>query len=190
MSINEPLFEDSLVRLGALDHENDPPVVARWSHDAGYMRMLSPDPMRPLTAWQVKKRMEELEKSIEENKNLFHFRIHTTQDDRLIGFAELNWISWSNGSGYIRLGIGAAEDRHKGYGRQTLRMLLRYAFSELNLHRLTAFIPEYNLPAMALFSSFGFVEEVRRRQVLERDLQRWDMLHYGLLADEWKEMQK
>lgn len=66
-------------------------------------------------------------------------------------------------------------------------MLLRYPINELNLYRLTAFIPEYNFPARSLFKGFGFVEEVRRRQALERDYRRWDLLQFGLLADEWKE---
>jgi RimJ/RimL family protein N-acetyltransferase len=190
MSIDTPLFDGSLIRLGQIDHEKDPEVVARWTHNAGFMRMMYTDPMRPQAPWQVKKKLEELEKSIEENRNLFHFRIRARIDDRLLGFAELYWISWSNGTGLVRLGIGDPTDWHKGYGRETLSLLLRYAFAELNLYRLTALIPEYNLPALALFKSFGFSEEVRRRQALERDCRFWDLLQYGLLADEWKEMQK
>ena len=187
MSIDTPLFEGSLVRLGPIDYEKDPEIISRWTHNAGFMRMMYTEPARPLSAWQVKKKLEELEKSIEEEKNLFHFRIRTRADDQLVGFAELQWISWTNLSGYIRLGIGAAEDQHKGYGRETLNLLLRYAFNELNLYRLTAVIPEYNLPAQRLFTGFCFVEEVRRRQALGRDLRRWDLLQFGLLADEWKE---
>ena len=189
MSINLPLFVGNLVRLGPIDHEKDPEIVSRWTHDAGFMRMMYTEPARPLPPWSVKKKLEELEKSIEEDKNLFHFRIHTRDDDRLVGLAELTWISWSNASGFIRLGIGAPEDRRKGYGHETLGLLLRYAFAELNLYRLTAVIPEYNTAALALFQSFGFTEEVRRRQALERDSRRWDLLHFGLLAEEWREAQ-
>jgi len=187
MSIESSLFEGKLVRLGQIDFEKDPPIVSRWTHDAGFMRNMYMEPMRPLSAWQVKKELEKLEKSIEEEKNLFHFRIRARSDDRLIGIAELSWISWTNLSGYIRLGIGASEDLRHGYGSDALRLLLRYAFDELNLYRLTAVIPEYNLPALALFRGFGFVEEVRRRQALDRDLRRWDLLQFGLLRMEWKE---
>ncbi len=190
MSIDTPLFDGKLIRLGPIDHEKDPEIVSRWTHNAGFMRMMYTDPLRPLSAWQVKKKLEELEKSIEENKNIFHFRIRTKSDERLVGFAELLWISWTNLSGYIRLGIGASEDLRKGYGRETLSLLLRYAFDELNLYRLSAVIPEYNLPAQSLFKGFGFIEEVRRRQALERDGCRWDSLDFGLLAKEWKERQK
>jgi RimJ/RimL family protein N-acetyltransferase len=187
MSIENPLFEGKLIRLGQIDHEKDPEVVSRWTHDASFMRNMYTEPMRPLSAWQVKKELEKLEKSIEEEKNLFHFRIRARSDDRLIGMAELAWISWTNLSGYVRLGIGLAQDLRQGYGSEALRLLLRYAFDELNLYRLTAIIPEYNLPALALFQGFGFVEEVRRRQALERDSRRWDLLQCGLLRAEWKE---
>lgn len=185
MSIDTPLFCGNLVRIGPIDHEKDPEIVSQWTHDAGFMRMMNLDPMVPMSAWRVKKKLDELEKTIEE-RNLFHFRIRSLDDDRLIGYAELYWISWSNRIGNIRLGIGAPADRHKGYGRETLGLLLQYAFSELNLHRLTAVIPEYNLPALGLFRSFGFMEEVRRRQAVERDCRFWDLLYYGLLASEWR----
>ena len=189
MSMHSPLFEGALVRLGPIDHEKDPEIISRWTHDTGFMRMMYTDPARPLSPWQVKKELETLEKSIEEEKNIFHFRIRTREDERLVGFAELSWISWSNRSGFIRLGIGAAEERRKGYGRETLGLLLRYAFVELNLYRLTAVVAEYNTAALALFQGFGFVEEVRRRQALERDSRRWDLLQLGILVDEWKEAQ-
>ena len=69
-------------------------------------------------------------------------------------------------------------------------MLLRFAFAELNLFRLSVYVPEYNVAALALLKKFGFVEEVRRRQALERDGRRWDMLVFGLLKDEWQEQAK
>jgi RimJ/RimL family protein N-acetyltransferase len=67
--------------------------------------------------------------------------------------------------------------------------LLRYAFDELNLYRLTAVIPEYNPVAMQLFSKAGFVEEVRRRKALNRDDKRWDLINLGLLHEEWSARQ-
>ncbi len=118
---------------------------------------------------------------------MFHFRIRACKDDRLIGFAEINWISWTNGNGYIRLGIGEAADRRQGYGAEALGLLLYYAFAELNLYRLTANIPAYNHPALNLFKGYGFREEVRLRNALERDCCTWDQLLFGLLVEEWKE---
>lgn len=187
MNISDSLFEGKLVRLTPIDHETDPEIEARWTHDPAFMRMMYTDPMRPLSVFQVKKKYEELEKKAEDRNNLFHFRIRTCADNRMVGFCELFWIAWPVGSAYLQLGIGAEQDLRKGYGTESLRMLMRYAFAELNLYRLTAMVAEYNQAACALFRAAGFSEEVRRRQALVRDGRRWDAINFGLLIDEWKE---
>lgn len=185
MSIEKSLFEGKSVRLAPIDHDNDPEIESRWTHDPYYLRMLDFAPAHPLSIEQVKKKYEKIEKEIEEEKNLFYFTIRSKEDDRLLGFARLYWIEWNNGNGWVQLGIGEAGDRDKGYGSEVLHMLLRYAFSELNLFRLNAFVPEYNKIALWLGEKAGFVEEVRRREALQRDGKRWDLLQLGLLKEEW-----
>lgn len=184
--IQTQLFEGQDVRFGPIDHEKDAEIESRWTHDSEFMRMMEVAPARPLSAALIKKQYEKLEKEIEENKNLYYFTIRAREDDHLIGRASIQWIDWSNGNGFLRLGIGAAEDRRKGYGTQALQMLLRFAFAELNLFRVSAIVPEYNLGAIALMRKFGFVQEVSRRKSLERDGRRWDLYVFGLLSDEWQ----
>ena len=190
MSIEKPLFKGTLISFAPIDHEKDPEILARWTNDPGFMRLYSVEPVRPQSVWAIKKKLEEVEKNLDEQRNGFYFHIHTREDDRLVGIAELKWISWSNGIGFVNLSIGSAQDWRKGYGSEALLMLIRYAFRELNLHRLTAIIPAYNAAALVLFAKHGFVEEVRRRKALHRDGKRWDLLHLGLLAEEWKEAGK
>jgi len=184
--IQTQLFEGKDVRLGPIDHQKDPEIESKWTHDSEFMRMMEISPARPMSAAIIKKQYEKLEKQIDESKNLYHFAIRAKEDDRLIGKADVQWIEWTNGNGWIQLGIGSAEDRRKGYGSQVLRMLTRFAFAELNLFRVSARIPEYNEAAIALFKKFGFEEEVRRRQALDRDGRRWDLLVFGLLNSDWQ----
>ncbi len=184
--IQTQLFEGQDIRFGPIDHEKDPEIEARWTHDSDFMRMMDVVAARPLSAAMVKKQYEKLEKQMEEDKNFYYFTIRAREDDHLIGRAIIQWIEWANGNGFLRLGIGAADDRGKGYGTQALRMLLRFAFAELNLFRVTALVPEYNDAAIALLKKFGFVQEVCRRKSLERDGRRWDLYVFGLLRDEWQ----
>ena len=184
--IQTQLFEGQDIRFGPIDHEKDPEIESKWTHDSEFMRMMETTPARPMSAAMIKKQYEKLEKQIEEDKNLYHFMIRAKADDRLIGKAVIQWIEWANGNGFLRLGIGAEDDRHKGYGTQALRMLLRFAFAELNLFRVSAMVPEYNEVALALLKKFGFVQEVCRRKSLERDGRRWDLYVFGLLNDEWR----
>jgi len=184
--IQTQLYEGQDIRFGPIDHEKDPEIESRWTHDSEFMRMMDTAPARPMSAAIIKKQYEKLEKQIEESRNLYHFMIRAKADDRLIGTAAVQRIEWANGNAFLRLGIGAAEDRGKGYGTQALQMLLRFAFAELNLFRVSAMVPEYNETAIALLEKFGFMQEVCRRKALERDGRRWDFYVFGLLKDEWQ----
>jgi RimJ/RimL family protein N-acetyltransferase len=184
--IQTPLFESQDLRLGPIDHEKDPEIESKWTHDSEFMRLMETTPARPISAAVLKKQYEKLEKQIEEDKNMYHFMIRAKADDRLIGKAAIQWIEWTNGNAFLRMGIGSADDRRKGYGTQALQMILRFAFAELNLFRLSAIVPEYNEGAIALLQKFGFTREVCRRSALERDARRWDLYVFGLLRDEWQ----
>lgn len=185
--IATPLFESQDARFGPIDHETHPEIESRWTHDAEFMRLMEWKPVRPLSPALVKKQYESIEKQMDEERNLFYFTIRAREDDRLIGKALIEYVDWSNGGGFIRLGIGEAESRRKGYGSQALSLLLRYAFGELNLYRVSAVVPAYNEAATRLFQKFGFVEEVRRRKAMRRDGQFWDIIGFGLLNAEWRE---
>lgn len=189
MDLKRSLFEAESVCLAPIDPEKDAEIESRWTHDAEYLRLLQADIARPLSPAQVKKVYEKIEKKVEEDKNLFYFTIRTRPDERLVGFARLYHITWSHGTGMMQMGVGDPQDRRKGYGRQALSLLLRYAFEELNLYRLTALVPEYNTAALQFFEQAGFSVEVRRREALNRDGRRWDLLHLGLLQDEWLQRQ-
>lgn len=188
LDLQTQLFDAQDIRLGPIDHEAHAEIESRWTHDAEFMRLMELKPARPVSPAMLKKEYESIEKKMEEDKNLFYFTIRARTDDRLIGKAVIEWIDWTNGNGWIRLGIGAAEDRCKGYGSQALRLLLRYAFAELNLYRVTAMMGEYNTGAIRLFQKFAFVEEVRRREALDRDGRRWDLLTFGQLRSEWESL--
>lgn len=185
LDIQTQLFEGSDIRFGPIDYEKDPQIESKWTHDSDFMRMYVTDPARPMSAAMVKKQYEKLEKEIDEEKNMYYFAIRTKEDDRLIGKALVYNIEWSNGNGAVRIGIGSADDRRKGYGSQAMGLVLRYMFAELNLFRVAMYVPEYNEAAIALARKFGFEEEVRRRKALSRDGQRWDYLVFGLLQEDW-----
>ena len=187
LAIQTQLFEANDVRFGPIDHETHPEVESKWTHDAEFMRLMELKPIRPLSPAMVKKQYEAIEKEMEEDKNLYYFTIQTKEENKFIGKALIEWIDWTNGNGFLRLGIGASEFRRLGLGSQALSMLLRFAFDELNLYRVTAVVPAYNEGAMKLFQKFGFMEEVRRRKAIHRDNEFWDLVSFGLLNAEWRE---
>jgi len=188
MSINSQLFEGNLIHLGPIDHEHDPQVESRWTHDLSLLRALYRLPAMPQSVAQVKKKYDAIEKDVDESKRLFHFMIRDKQDSRLLGFVRIEGIEWTHGVASLKLAVGSQEDRGKGYGGEALQLIMRFAFSELNLYRLSAVIVEDNPRAIKFFQKYGFVEEVRRRKAIYRDGQSWDSIHMGILREEWTAM--
>ena len=185
MSIDTQLFEGKFIRLAPIDHDKDPEVESRWTHDLSLLRALWRMPAMPLSVAQMKKKYEAIEKQVEESKNMFYFTIRGKEDGRLLGFVRIEGIEWTHGTANLKLAIGDPADRGKGYGSEALQLMLRFAFSELNLYRLSAMVGEDNPQALKFFLKFNFVEEVRRRKALQRDGQTWDSIHLGLLRAEW-----
>lgn len=181
------LFESREIRLAAFDAERDPELFSKWTHDSEYMRLVGADPARPLAPFHIKKQFEAMEK--EAGRDFYYFVIRTCFDNRAIGFAHLHWIEWNHGNGRLEIGIGSASDRRRGYGSQALETLMRYAFHELNLFRLTVNTFQYNDGARKFLERHGFQCEVRRREAIYRDGRYWDALLYGILASEWSSRQ-
>lgn len=185
MTIDKQLFEGELVRLAPINYDVDPQAESAWTHDPDYLHRLGRGPAKPLSPAQLKKRYEAIEKEIEESKNLFYFTIRDRQDDRLIGNLRIDWIEWSHGSARLALVIAETSDRQRGCDREALKLILNYAFAELNLYRLSVLVGEDDQVQAELFKWAGFVEEVRRRSAITRHGRTFDLIHYGLLRDEW-----
>ena len=186
MDNTNSLYEGRLVRLGPLDHEKDPPVVARWTCDP-LLRSVLADVARPLSPEAVRRLLEKVEKQMEETKNLFHFTLRLRDDNRLVGLARIFWIDFHNGTGVLNLGIGDGSDRRRGYGSDALNLLLRFAFNELNLHRLSVWTSADNFPFIQMVGKAGFEEEARRREASFHDGSYWDVILMGLLRTKWEE---
>ncbi len=180
--MNTQLFEGTLIRLGAIEADRDAEIESRWTHDVEYMRALTIDPVRPRSPNQIKKQYDEIVK----NERQFYFTIRARDDDRMVGFVRLAHIEWTHGIATLSFGIGDANVRGKGYAREALALILRYAFNELNLYRVAAQVPDYNTRAKQMLERAGFTLEVRRREVVHRDGKRWDWLVYGILKPEWR----
>lgn len=193
MHLSTPLFDGQLVHLAAINHEQDAQIESRWTLDGDFQRMLGTDLVRPLSPAQIKKGYDEIEKEMDEKGSQYYFAIRRSvgqeleNPDRLVGFARISRIEWSHGTASLSLGIGDPADRKKGYGTEALSLVLRYAFRELNLFRLSSCIPAYNQAALRLFGKKGFKAEVRQREIYQQAGKRWDGIVMGLLREEWEQ---
>ena len=161
----------------------DLPTLTKWWADADFLRLYDSVPAFPQTESQLAKRIEDGQKG--ESTFLFGIRPLATND--LLGLLELDGVMWSNGTTFVSIAIGDAENRGKGYGREAMQLGLKFAFHELNLHRVCLTVFSYNQAAIKLYDSLGFTREGTYREHLQRDGRRYDMILYRLLRHEWPE---
>jgi RimJ/RimL family protein N-acetyltransferase len=182
VTMDRNLFLGELVRLTAGDPEVVAHALNRWGRNSEYLRLLDSS---HAYQWSAKKIKEWIEKEQEEDHN-FNFLIHTLENDQLIGFIGLGFTQWNHGEAWMGIGIGENHLWGKGYGADAMRVLLRYAFTELNLNRVSLGVFSYNPRAIRSYEKVGFVCEGRERQVVHRDGSRADMMIMGILRQEWE----
>ncbi|QLQ05070.1 MAG: GNAT family N-acetyltransferase [Anaerolineae bacterium] len=181
-NINRPLYESASFCLVAPDPDHDAEIEAGWSHDAA--RAVSRPPAgTPLSKAQVQKRYEAAQ-SRERGEILLAVR--TRADDRLVGFVRFYWIVWA-GYAMLRYAFGDPALHGDGYAQELLQLILRYAFDELGFYRLLAHVVSDETATIRVFRAAGFRQEVRQHLAFQHHGQRWDLLVYGLLADEWRQ---
>ncbi|MWG35781.1 GNAT family N-acetyltransferase [Halomarina oriensis] len=78
-------------------------------------------------------------------------------------------------------------DHHgEGYGSDAARRMVRYAFEDRNLRRITARVGSFNDASVGLLESLGFEREGTQREAAWFRGAYHDMLWYGLLREEWE----
>ena len=83
------------------------------------------------------------------------------------------------------LEIGEADYRGRGYGTETVRLVLDYAFTALGLHNVDLETWEYNRAAQRAYTKAGFREIGRRRQAKFMGGKLWDIVYMDCLSTEF-----
>lgn len=182
--IKNELFHGKLVRLTAENPELVVEHFSKWNRDTEYWRLLAAEPAMPYTKKQINQFVEK--ELLGDRPDMFFFMIRLLTDGRLLGETGLDEVHWKHGESFVGISIGEREFWDKGYGTDAMRVLLRYAFSELNLHQVSLTVFEYNPRAIRSYEKAGFKVEGRERKFLKRGGKRWDMLYMGILRQEWQ----
>jgi RimJ/RimL family protein N-acetyltransferase len=179
------LFTGTLVRLAAIDPEEVGKSFSKWGRDSEYKRLLDFAPPR---LYSVRASKEWIEKQLEASQpNTYWFAIRSLEDDRLLGDIDLAVTTWGSRDAFVGIGIGERDFWGKGYGTEAMQLALRFAFTELNLRRVTLDVMEQNQRAVRSYEKVGFRIEGRERQSICRDGRRSNVLFMGILREEWIE---
>ncbi len=99
-----------------------------------------------------------LDKQLQEANQIL-FIIRPLNDPRAIGFVQMKNFHAVYHAVELSIRIGEEKDRGKGYGSHAVRLALDYAWTTLNMHRVTLNVFSGNARAIAAYRRAGFCEE-------------------------------
>jgi RimJ/RimL family protein N-acetyltransferase len=86
----------------------------------------------------------------------------------------------------LGIAIGDRSYWDQGYGRESVRLLVDYAFRHRNVRRVWLWVHAANQRAIRAYLAVGFVEEGRLRQHMWSDGRYDDVVYMGVLREEWE----
>jgi len=151
------------VRLRAIER-GDIPTFVKWFNDPEVRRfLLMYEPMSEA------KEEQWFEEQLQSKDFIFCIEAQTGDGWVLIGNLGLTNIDWKNRSAMFGIVLGEKGYWGQGYGTDATRTMLRFAFEELNLHRVALDVYDFNPRALRCYEKAGFRREGTKREALFRD---------------------
>ena len=119
------------------------------------------------------------------DKSFRYFQIKLLETSKMIGWCGFH--TWYLKHRRAEVGYGLYEEGFRGLGLMTeaLTPIIAYGFSEMQLHRIEAFVGPNNSPSLNLMRKFGFTQEGQLRQHYLKDGKFEDSVVFSLLLKEY-----
>lgn len=164
------------VALGPLRHDLLS-LYTRWRNDFNVQRTKDDAPL-PVTEEAYARVVEEAAAG----DDRIWFTLYELPALRPIGLAGLFDIDYRHRSAEYAVQIGEADARGRGYGTETTRLMLDYAFTALGLHNVLLRVFEFNHAGRRAYSKAGFREIGRRAQAWMMGGRLWDVIYMECLS--------
>ena len=110
--------------------------------------------------------------------------------NELIGTCGFMGVDHLNQSAETGIFIGNKNYWNKGYGTESLQLLLDYGFKALNLRNVMLRVYSFNERAMNIYCKIGFKVIGKRRQAIIRGNKTYDIIYMDLLHEDFCEKMK
>ncbi|GLW05912.1 acetyltransferase [Microtetraspora sp. NBRC 13810] len=107
-------------------------------------------------------------------------------DDSYVGEVVLYELDANNLSCTLRIALIGPRAYGRGYGTETLRLVLDHAFGAVGLHRVSLEVFDFNERARHVYRKVGFVQEGVLRDALHWEGRWHDAILMSVLAPDWK----
>ena len=126
---------------------------------------------------------------IQSNSSDYNFAIVLKETDELIGNVSLINVNHINQTATLGIFIGEKEKRCKGYGRESIKLILNYGFNTLNLNNIMLTVYSFNERAIKTYKKIGFKTFGVRKNSVYRDNLVYDTVYMEIMKDEFNEIE-
>lgn len=171
------MLEGDRVRLRALE-PSDADEVWRWHQDHEF---------HVLDGWVYPSPRSQIAELIERVSAPSYSGVWLgieTESGELIGYTNLKRASEEHHSADFGIAI-EREHWDGGYGTDAVRTMLRFGFTQMNLHRVALGVMDDNARAQRVYEKCGFVVEGRERESKFRNGAWHDLVRMSILASEF-----
>ncbi|MFW9924052.1 MAG: GNAT family N-acetyltransferase [Candidatus Thorarchaeota archaeon] len=118
----------------------------------------------------------------------YQFTVINKETKEFLGTAGL--FDFDNVAHSAELGIAIHAEKNwgKGFGTDTMNVLMHIGFDFLNLNRITLRVFEFNERAINTYKKVGFTQVGVHRQEFFKNGQYYNVVHMDILQEEWKKM--
>ena len=113
------------------------------------------------------------------------FVVYHKADDKPIGEVGLSRINWFNGWANAYANIGETEYWNQNYATEAVELLLKYAFEELNLNKISGSVALPNKGSWSVAEKLNFRFEGSSKEDSFRDGEYLNVKHYCYLQKDW-----
>ena len=123
--------------------------------------------------------MEITKETFEKNENGWLFTA-IDKNGLPIGFLSMSKADYENNSVHLGFIIVDSSKRNNGYGKEMIRVAIKYAFEILNVSRVTLKVFDNNPRAHACYKSLGFIDEKYEEKSFPYKDQLWGCYHMAI----------
>lgn len=170
-------------KLGALlpFDEAALPLVRAWINDEEVRRGTGTE--GPVSDWEHRRWYESVME--DPGQRIFLIAQGRGNEANAVGAVGLRGINWRSRHAEYWIYLGDRLARGKGLAEEASRLLLRFAFGTLGLHRVFLQVNVTNHSAISLYRRLGFVEEGVMRAAVFADGRFVDRLLLSMLSHEF-----
>jgi RimJ/RimL family protein N-acetyltransferase len=121
------------------------------------------------------------------NKNIIALALHLKDKQVHIGNVSIGDIDFLNRSASLNIILGSKENWNKGYAVEALDALLKHAFFELNLNRISCGTLEGNIGMQKVALKLGMAQEGVKRFAIYKNGSYHNMIEYSIIFNEYME---